>query len=276
MASDHAPAPRRVYHSNPAAPTPDQMDREFDRLARAAYLSARDGTLDGETAFDLASTLITWGDTDPALRELAELSLEDTNRQRITELTRHVLAERFEPGSDLEPGLLAPLEAALEAVKADMHATGLPGPIRLVLPEWSDPPRAFVEYRGGWGSTSGMLRGRRQAGLGTGERSAELTSLLGADRCAAPYPGRYVVCTRALALVEALTGLGVRHSWELLLDLARNWVIAVPLIDTQGNIGSHTWRPKPIDHGTSSAGFPVPARPSSTPRHTASHPSRQA
>lgn len=156
MASDHASAPRRVYHSDPAAPTFHQMEREFDRLARAAYLGARDGTLDSETAFDLASTLITWGDTDPALRELAELSLEDTNRQRITELTRQVLTGRFEPGFDLEPGLLAPLEAALEAVKADMHATGLPGPIRLVIPEWSDPPHAFVEFRDGWGSTSGI------------------------------------------------------------------------------------------------------------------------
>ena len=165
MASDHAPAPRRVRHSDPATLTPDQMDQEIDRLARAAYLGVRDGTLDSETAFDLASTLITWGDTDPALRELAELSLEDTNGQRITELTRHVLAERFEPGFDLEPGLLAPLEAALEAVKADMHATGLPGPIRLVIPDWSDPPRAFVEYRGGWGSTSGM-------GSGDGARPA--------------------------------------------------------------------------------------------------------
>jgi hypothetical protein len=133
------------------------MEREFGRLARAAYLGARDGTLDWETAFDLASTLAGWGDTDPVLRELAELSIEGTSYQRIIDLTRRVLAQRFEPGFDLEPGLLAPLEEALEAVKADMQATGLPGPIRLVIPEWSDPPHAFVEFRGnGYGSTTGM------------------------------------------------------------------------------------------------------------------------
>lgn len=148
MASDQAPVPHRTYHSNPAAPTAEQMEREFDRLARAAYLGTRDGTLDSETAFDLASTLITWGDTDSALRELAEASLQGTDPERITELTRHVLARRFEPSFDLEPGLLTPLEEALAAVQADMHATGLPGPIRLVIPEWSTPPRAFPEFRG--------------------------------------------------------------------------------------------------------------------------------
>jgi hypothetical protein len=78
----------------------------------------------------------------------------------------------------------------------------------------------------------------------SGCSSAELAVLLAADRCTTrnlDEPDEYVVCTRALALTEALTGLGPRHSWELLLDLARRWVIAVPLIDTQGNIGSHTW-----------------------------------
>jgi hypothetical protein len=133
------------------------MEREFGRLARTAYIGARDGTLDWETAFDLASTLTSWGDTDPVLRELAELSIEGTSHQRMTDLTRHVLAQRFEPGFDLEPGLLAPLEEALETVKADMQAIGLPGPIRLVIPEWSDPPHAFVEFRGnGYGSTAGI------------------------------------------------------------------------------------------------------------------------
>lgn len=41
-----------------------------------------------------------------------------------------------------------------------MQASGLPGPIRLVIPEWSNPPHAFVEFRGnGYGSTTGIGTG---------------------------------------------------------------------------------------------------------------------
>jgi hypothetical protein len=75
----------------------------------------------------------------------------------------------------------------------------------------------------------------------SGCSAIELTSLLAADRCATSDPDGYAACAGVLALIEALTGLGPRPSWELLLDLARPWVIAVPLIEAQGNIGGHTW-----------------------------------
>ena len=35
--------------------------------------------------------------------------------------------------------------------------TGLPGPVRLVIPEWAGPRSAFVEFQGnGYGSTTGI------------------------------------------------------------------------------------------------------------------------
>jgi hypothetical protein len=79
--------------------------------------------------------------------------------------------------------------------------------------------------------------------------SIEVASLLAADRCAAAhsaerlasYSDEYVGSNRVVGLVETLTGLGPRQSWELLLDLARPWVIQIPLVDTLGNIGGHTW-----------------------------------
>jgi hypothetical protein len=83
----------------------------------------------------------------------------------------------------------------------------------------------------------------------SGCSSIEVASLLAADRCAAArsaerlasYSDEYVGSNRVVGLVETLTGLGPRQSWELLLDLAQPWTIQVPLVDTLGNIGGHTW-----------------------------------
>jgi hypothetical protein len=88
----------------------------------------------------------------------ALLAAEGTDQGRIAELARQVLAAAaFEPGFDVEPSRLAVLEEALEAVRSDMQATGLPGPVRLVVPSWSWPAHAHVEFRGGgYGSTTGI------------------------------------------------------------------------------------------------------------------------
>jgi hypothetical protein len=40
-----------------------------------------------------------------------------------------------------------------------------------------------------------------------------------------------------LPSIEERTGLGPRYAYQVLLDLARPWVIAVPTIDAAGNIG---------------------------------------
>jgi hypothetical protein len=149
-------AQRRIYRSDPAAPTASVLGEEFDRLARRVYLGVRNGTVIREAAFDMACLLMDWGPTDPIVEELAEVAAAGTDQERLVELSQRVLAQRFEPGFDLEPGWLTTLEEALEAVTADMQATGLPGPVRLVAREWPSPSRLFLEYRGGYGSSSGI------------------------------------------------------------------------------------------------------------------------
>ena len=83
----------------------------------------------------------------------------------------------------------------------------------------------------------------------------ELAGLLAVHMCEPnPADAKTTACPedygggdRVVALVEALTGLGARHAWELLLDLARPWVIAVPLVKTRGHIGA---RPGPKEAST--------------------------
>ncbi len=150
-------AGRQIYRSDPHAPTADQLNAQLERLAGRVYVQARDGAVDFEAAFDLAGFLIEWGPADPLVQELAELSVEGTDRARVAEVAMQVLAHRYEPGFDAQPARLAALEEALDAVKADMRSTGLTGPVRVVVPEWASPRSAFVEFRGdGYGSTPGI------------------------------------------------------------------------------------------------------------------------
>ncbi len=148
----------RVYRSDPGAPTAGELRAEFDRLARLVYVGARDGCLDFEAAFDLACLLIEWGQPDPAVRELAEVNMEGGDRNRAAHLALRVLASTYEPGFDVEPGGLAVLELALTSVRADLAVTGISGPVRLVIPDWAEPPAAFVEFRGDcYGSSPGLM-----------------------------------------------------------------------------------------------------------------------
>ena len=126
-------------------------------MASQVYVGARDGVLSPEAAFDLACLLAEWGPSGPLVRELAERSAEGTDPEKIAGLARRVLAlTTFQPGFDLEPVLLAGLEAALEAIKADMRATGLAGPVRLIITDWNSPPHAYAEFRGHSGNGSGI------------------------------------------------------------------------------------------------------------------------
>lgn len=147
-----------MYQSDPAAPTAARLEEDFERFARQVYVGLRAGVVDCEAAFDLACSLLEWGQPDPAAEELAALAAEGTDWERIAELARQVLAaSAFEPGFDVEPSRLAVLEEALEAVRSDMQATGLPGPVRLVVPSSSWPSHAHVEFwGGGYGSTTGL------------------------------------------------------------------------------------------------------------------------
>ena len=124
------------------------------------YTGLRDGTLDPEATFDLACFLMEQGRPEPVIRELAEQSAAGTDPALLADLARRTLeAVEFEPGFAAEPRLLAGLEQALQTVSADLRATGLTGPARLVVLEGSAPPHAFVEFGGKFGHTNGIAPG---------------------------------------------------------------------------------------------------------------------
>jgi hypothetical protein len=50
-------------------------------------------------------------------------------------------------------------------------------------------------------------------------------------------PRAHVVCTKAVAAIEERIGLGPRYSYEVLMDLARPWIIPVPAVIVMGNKG---------------------------------------
>src|SRR5580692_9368409 len=75
-ASGSAGGPHRVYHSNPAASTAGRLEEELERLAGQVYVGLRAGVVDCDAAFDLACSLLEWGQPDPAAEELALLAAE--------------------------------------------------------------------------------------------------------------------------------------------------------------------------------------------------------
>lgn len=65
----------------------------------------------------------------------------------------------------------------------------------------------------------------------------ELAALRSVDAPSARRPARYLVSSEAIRRMEAATGLGPRYGYDVLLDLARPWVVNMPLIDPLGDIG---------------------------------------
>lgn len=166
MASTAAPgegdrhAGTRVFCSSPDAPSAGRLIRQFDELAGRVYVGLRDNALHPESTFDLACFLMDWGPGSPAAHELAEQSVAETDRARLADLARLVLAESgFKPGFDVEPRLRAELERALEAVRADMRATGLAGAAELDFAVHGDPRQVFARFEDAFGFTSGMAPG---------------------------------------------------------------------------------------------------------------------
>jgi hypothetical protein len=105
---------------------------EFDDLCRRLYLDLRDGVVDRGSAFDLSADLLAEDPADDEAAKAAALALDDDADDAVlAEAVRELLVYRFEPTFDDEPGWLAALEAALEIVKADLRASGLPDAVRL-------------------------------------------------------------------------------------------------------------------------------------------------
>lgn len=85
----------------------------------------------------------------------------------------------------------------------------------------------------------------------------DLAVLQAIDAFTTGHPRRYVVCTRVLSAIEDSTGLGPRYAYEVLLDLARRWVIPVPVVSARGNIDDRDFRasePRHVDCRPSRAG----------------------
>ncbi len=91
------------------------------------------------------------------IADLAEQSAEGTDEERLADLAHQALAlAAFVPDFELEPRLLTTLKQYLAVVTADLRATGLDGPVRLVVEGGADPPHAYVQYKSSFGHTSGL------------------------------------------------------------------------------------------------------------------------
>lgn len=71
----------------------------------------------------------------------------------------------------------------------------------------------------------------------TGLGPIDLAVLQAIDTYTADHPRRYVACSQVLPVIEERIGLGPRYAYDALVDLARYWVIPVPVITARGNIG---------------------------------------
>ena len=79
---------------------------------------------------------------------------EDATPALLAAAVRELLAERFDPTFDDEPEWLTALERALEIVKADLRASGLPDAVRLWT--WEGSSNVGVDAWAG-NSTSGGI-----------------------------------------------------------------------------------------------------------------------
>ena len=130
-------------------------DDDFEDLCRRLYLKARDGVVDRESAFDLSACILARQPADDAAQVVAALSLsDDADHAFLATAVLALLARYFQPTFSDEPGWFAALEDALEIVKADLHASGLPDAVRLYT--WEGSTNAGVDA---WAanSTSGGI-----------------------------------------------------------------------------------------------------------------------
>ena len=131
---------------------------ELERHLHALYAAVRAGAaVDREAAFDVAMDELGYYPRHAQARELAEASVTDGDEARLTAAAAAFLdACGYEPGFEQAPERLARLERALDAVRADMRATGLTGEVRLVRPDWTS--NAVVQtWAGDTGWTTGVF-----------------------------------------------------------------------------------------------------------------------
>jgi hypothetical protein len=113
-------------------------DDDFDDRCRLLYRSVRDGSVDPAAAFDLGADVLRDYPADERAAKVAALALDqDAAPALLAAAVRALLAEHFQPTFDDEPGWFAALAEALEIVKADLRASGLPDAVRLYTWEGS-------------------------------------------------------------------------------------------------------------------------------------------
>jgi hypothetical protein len=111
--------------------------QDLERCLDALYVALRDGAaVDRQAAFGIAMNELEYFPLHVEARELAEASVTDGDEARLASAARAFLnAYGYVPGFELAPERFARLERALDAVLADMSATGLAGKVRLVRPD---------------------------------------------------------------------------------------------------------------------------------------------
>ena len=129
---------------------------DLDRLCRRLYRSLREGAVDREAAFDLSAAVLADNPSDENAAAAAALAVADgADPALLAAAARELLASlRFQPDFDDEPGWLAALEGALEMVKADLRASGLPDAVGLYT--WDGSPNAGVDAWAGNSSGGGI------------------------------------------------------------------------------------------------------------------------
>ena len=128
---------------------------EWERRLDPLYVAIRDGTtVDRQAAFDIAMSEPEDSPLQAEARELAEASMTDDDND---ELRLALAVAAFLNAHGYKPGFewwFARLERALEAVRADMRATGLTGEVRLVRRQWT---LGVETWKGDQGWTGGIF-----------------------------------------------------------------------------------------------------------------------
>lgn len=147
--------PRRVPDRGPSAAC---LDAEPQGHLDVLYAAVRDdAAVDRQAAFDLAMNELEYFPLHAEGRELAEASVADGDETGLASAAAAFLdAIGYEPGFEQAPERFARAERALDAVRADMWATGLREEVTLVRPDWT--PNAVVETSAGdQGWTGGIF-----------------------------------------------------------------------------------------------------------------------
>ncbi|MFB9249981.1 hypothetical protein ACFFWE_17205 [Sphaerisporangium melleum] len=127
----------------------EEAVRLADELGGRIHVALRDDGLDAELVVELACLLYDKGLRTPAVQEVLERATAHLTARDLARLGEDLLRDSgFEPTFALEPGLWTELEQALKRVARDVRATGIPGMLRLVVPDWDDSDQAWVEFRG--------------------------------------------------------------------------------------------------------------------------------